>query len=152
MPVVSNSNPLIGLEQIGQLDLLRHLFQEVLIPEAVAAEIGPAVASRPWIRSRPLAGPPKAETLRPALGPGEREALSLAVEVRASALLVDDRPARRIARDLGLAIIGTAGVLLVAKERGLVAEVRSHLEALLAQRFFLSARVWELILRKAGEL
>jgi hypothetical protein len=90
--------------------------------------------------------------MRPALGPGEREAISLAVYVSASAILIDDQAARRVARELGVPVIGTAGILLVAKERGLIAGVGTHLDALLARRFFLSAQAYELVLRKAGEL
>jgi predicted nucleic acid-binding protein len=152
MAVVSNSSPLIGLEQIGQLDLLHHLFEQVLIPNAVAVETRLSVAPRPWICLRPLAQPLRVETKSPALGPGEREAVSLAVEVNAGAIILDDELARRLARELGLPVIGTAGILLVAKERGLIGNVRSHLDALLARRFFLSTQVYELVLRKAGEL
>ena len=56
-------------------------------------------------------------TLRPALGTGEREAICLAMEVQAGAILLDDEPARKIAAQLNLPLIGTAGVLILAKER-----------------------------------
>jgi len=78
---------------------------------------------------------------RPALGPGEREAICLAVEVNAPAILLDDDPARKLAVQLGLAGIGTAGVLVLAKERGLLPAVRPCLDALIENRFFLARAV-----------
>jgi len=115
MPAVSNSSPLIALEQIGQVDLLRDLFQEVLIPDSVAAESRLTVPPRPWIVLQPLRGGLHPGTLRPALGSGEREAISLALELEARTIIIDDDPARRIAGELGLNVVGTAGILLIAK-------------------------------------
>lgn len=152
MPVVSNSSPLIALEQIRQLDLLHALFGEIVIPDGVAAETVSAVQPRSWIRQRSLSLPLLPETLRPALGSGEREAICLAVEVTASAIILDDEPARRIAAQLKLPIIGTAGVLVLAKERQLIAAVQPCLDALIENRFFLARAVYELILNRAGEV
>jgi predicted nucleic acid-binding protein len=80
MPIVSNSSSLIGLEQIGQLDLLHSLFGEIFIPGGVAAEVSATVRLRPWIRKQSLLQPLLAETQAPALGVGEREAICLAVD------------------------------------------------------------------------
>ena len=99
MPIVSNSSPLIALEQIKNLDLLNELFGEILIPDAVVAEIAPTVRNRSWIRQQ-SPGTLLSDTLRPALGPGERAAISLAAEVKASTIILDDEPARRIAAQL----------------------------------------------------
>ena len=76
MPVVSNSSPLIALEQIEQLDLLHALFGEILIPDGVGSETASTVQPRYWIRQQPLSLPLLPETLRPALGLGEREAFA----------------------------------------------------------------------------
>ena len=152
MAVVCNSSPLIALSQIGQLELLHTLFQEVLIPPAVAKEAAGSLGAHPWIRVQPLAGPPLRETTSASLGRGEREALNLAVDVKAKVLILDDEPARRIARQLGLPVMGTAGVLILAKERKLIPAVRPLLDALLAERFFLSQEVYDLVLFRAEEL
>ena len=152
MRVVSNSSPLIALEQIQQLDLLQSLFTEILIPDQVAAETVASVQPRSWIRQQSLSLPLLPATQRPTLGPGEREAICLAVEVQATAILLDDDPARKLAIQLGLPVIGTAGVLILAKERELIVAVRPCLDALIENRFFLARTVYELILKRVGEM
>ena len=152
MPVVSNSRPLVALEQIRQLNLLHVVFGEILIPDAVAAETLSAVQARSWIRKESLLLPLLPETLRPGLGVGEREAICLAVEVKASTIILDDEPARKIAAQLKLPIMGTAGVLLLAKDRQLIGAVKPCLDAFIQNRFFLARTVYELILSRAGEL
>lgn len=143
MAVVSNSSPLIALEQIGQLELLRELYRAILIPEAVSNEIAESVAPRDWLQTRSVTAPVPLETQRSAIGPGEREAIGLALQVQAAAILLDDDPARRLAIQLGLPVIGTAGILLIAKERKLIPAVKPHLDALLAKRFFLGSQTYK---------
>lgn len=89
---------------------------------------------------------------RPTLGPGEREAISLAIEVKAGAILLDDDSARKLAIQLGLRVIGTAGVLVLAKERELIPAVRPCLDALIENRFFLTRAIYDLILKRVGEI
>jgi predicted nucleic acid-binding protein len=60
------------------------------------------------------------------------------VEVGADAILLDDRPARRVTEVAGLNVIGTLGLLLEAKRMGLIATVRPELDKLLETSFFLS--------------
>ncbi len=152
MPVVSSSSPLIALEQIGQLELLHSLFAEILIPDRVAAETVASVQPRSWIRQQSLLSPVLQVAQRPTLGPGEREAICLALEVRARAILLDDDPARKLAVQPGLPVIGTAGVLVLAKERQLIPAVRPCLDALIENRFFLSRALYDLILHRVGEM
>ncbi len=149
--VVADASPLIALQQIGQLSVLQAIFTEVIVPPAVAREIQPSVPSVPWIVERPLAQAIAPLVLRASLGAGESEALSLAMEVHADRLLVDERAARRAARALGLAVIGTLGVLLAAKRKGLITEVRSPLDDLLRQGFWVSPRLVRQALSAAGE-
>ena len=86
---VSNSSPLIGLARIGQLSLLEHLFATVRIPGAVRLELGPAFSVPAWIVETPLTQPVGPRLLRGSLGPGEAEAVSLALEVPADWILLD---------------------------------------------------------------
>jgi predicted nucleic acid-binding protein len=89
--------------------------------------------------------------IHPALGAGEREAISLGLEIRADLLILDDRPARRVAESLALTIIGTLGIILRAKRRGLLHLVRPSLDALVTQAFFMSPRLYREVLNLAGE-
>ncbi len=125
MIVVSNTSPLNYLILIQAVDVLRGLFGSVIVPETVAMELshsGAPEAVKAWI-SQP---PPWLEVIAPSsplagieLHPGERDALSLALELRADLLLVDDQAARRVARERGISIAGTLGVLERAADVGL---------------------------------
>lgn len=89
--------------------------------------------------------------LRRSLGDGEREALAMAVEIQAERILLDDRPARRVALELNLLVTGTAGVLLVAKRHGLIPRVRPCLDALIEKSFFIGSDLYDDVLHLAGE-
>ena len=122
---------MIALEQIRQLELLQSLFTEIVIPDQVAVETVASVQPRSWIRKQSLPLPLLPAVERPGLGPGEGEAICLAIEVKADAIVLDDDPARKLATELGLRVIETAGVLILAKERKLIPAVRPCLDALM---------------------
>lgn len=152
MPIVSNASPLIALASIERLPLLPALFESVIIPPAVALEARSVIQIAPaWVELRELKCPMPPLVLRPRLGDGEREAIALGVELGVQQMLLDDLPARKLARDLGLRVVGVLGVLLAAKRQGLVALVRPELEKLLKTSFFLSPQLVEELLREAGE-
>jgi hypothetical protein len=148
---VSNSSPLIGLARIGQLSLLEHLFATVRIPGAVRLELGPAFSVPAWIVETPLTQPVGPRLLRGSLGPGEAEAVSLALEVPADWILLDDKAARRVAQSLGLPVIGTLGILLASKRRELLSAVHPCLEALRDSGFHIAPQLYERVLHDAGE-
>ena len=152
MAVVSNSSPLIAFAAIEQLNLFPALFESVLIPPAVAREIARSIPTLPpWLRVEDLRMPlPQAVLLR-SLGDGEREALALAVEIQAERILLDDRPARRVAQELELVVTGTAGILLAAKRHGLVPLIRPYLDVLMERSFFIGSELYDNLLRLAGE-
>ena len=151
-PVVSNTSPLIALEQIGQLSVLHALFERICIPPAVAHEAQPTVPVLPaWIEQHHLDQPLGARVLNASLGAGESEAIGLAMELGARRVLLDERQARRLAVILGLEVTGTLGVLLAAKQRGLLTEIKPWLEALIRHEFRISEALLEQVLRSAGE-
>lgn len=150
--VVSNSSPLIGLAQIGQLDLLEALFLSLLVPPAVVSETASTVTLPAWVTERALTQPIGAQILSSSLGPGESEAISLGLEIGAQWVILDDRPARRLAQSLGLSVIGTLGVLLAAKRRGLLDTLRPELDGLIKYGFFIAPDLYEQILADAGEV
>jgi predicted nucleic acid-binding protein len=150
-PTVCNSSPLIALEQIGHLFLLRDLFDEVLVPVAVVSEVPPTTSAPSWIVRRPCTLRLAPHLLSPRLGAGECEAISLAVEVSAARIILDDRPARRTAQALGLTTIGTLGILLAAKRKGFIPAIRPLTDALGAAQFRASAALIRQLLVDAGE-
>jgi predicted nucleic acid-binding protein len=86
-----------------------------------------------------------------ALDPGEIEAIALAQELSASMVVLDDRPARRAAHQLGLNVVGSVGVILEAHQRGLIDTVRPDLDAMVKVGFHMSRSLYEAILAIAEE-
>lgn len=160
MIVVSDASPLITLASVGELDLLRKLFGEVLIPDCVQAEVVQAdragtedVAGAEWIRMVPAPDDSFLMVLRNEVDPGEAEAIALAFDLGADTLLLDERSARNLALGMGFTVLGVAGVLLRAKRRGFLPLVQPVLDRMRGQgRFRISNRLYEATLRDAGEL
>jgi predicted nucleic acid-binding protein len=139
MILVSDSSPLIALSRIGRLELLRAVFGSVLLPTAVWDELVRAGMDRPgaaavltadWIEHRDILDVGLASLLRRDLGAGESEAIVLAREVRDALLLMDERMGRAAARRLGLRVTGLVGVLIEARERGLLPDAATVVDGL----------------------
>ena len=148
--VVSDSSPLIVLTRIGHLDLLKNLFTQILVPPAVVRETISVVLPE-WVVQTSLTQSIGPRILRASLGPGESEAMSLALEVNARWIILDDRPARRLAEALGLPVIGTLGILLAGKRRGFLFAVRPCLDALMNIGFRMTSDLYERVIADAGE-
>jgi hypothetical protein len=150
--VVADASVLIALAQIGQLSLLERLFGQVVVPHAVAREVSPSLPQLPaWVETRAARQPLDARVLDASLDAGETETIAMALELRSKRVILDDLQARRLGERLGLRVIGTAGVLLAAKQRGLIPAVRPQLDALKAAGFRLRQDVHQEVLRAADE-
>jgi uncharacterized protein len=157
--VVSNTSPLLYLHQVDHLDLLRELYGRIQIPYAVRTELQagaergvsvPDLGTLGWIDEHVL--PDK--ILLPVvidLGAGEAEAIALALFSPGSLLILDDRLGRRIARLSGVTYTGTLGVLVKAKQVGLLPRVAPVIEALRETTMHLTPELVELVLKDAGE-
>jgi predicted nucleic acid-binding protein len=150
-PVISNSSPLIGLEQIGQLALLARLYGEVFVPPAVIRETALSVPRHSWLSERRLMQPLTPPIAMADIGDGEREAIGLALELGAQWVILDDEQARRLALSLDLPVIGTLGVLLSAKDEGLLTAIRPYVEDLIAVRFYAAPSLVDNVLLSADE-
>jgi uncharacterized protein len=152
VPIVSNSSPLIALARIQRLDLVPAVLQSILIPPAVAREIEPSILVLPvWGTVKAISSQRSLLASRVRLGDGEREAIALASEIGADAVLIDERAGRRVAEEIGLKVIGTLGLLLEAKRAGHVTTIRAELDKLLETSFFLGPQLYDQVLRMAGE-
>ena len=157
-PVIVNSTPLIALWSVNRLELLRDLFGEVLIPQAVHDEflaVEPAARAQAlthatWIKPTFLAFPNRALEFN-GLDRGEAEVLALADERQASVVVIDERRARRYATRLGIPVTGTIGLLILAKQDGLVDAVGPLLERLQAIGLYLHRDLVRHALITAGE-
>lgn len=161
MPVVSNTSPLLNLSIIGHLDLVRVQFGHVLIPSAVLDELQ-VYSSRPgaetlknaveheWIVVQDVSDAALVRTLRRDLDQGEAEAITLAVEVDASLILLDEQEGRKRARTLDLPITGALGVLLRAHQAGDLASLSDALDRLQEEAgFWIAPSLRERVLREA---
>jgi predicted nucleic acid-binding protein len=149
--IVSNTSPIVALAHLGELDLLRKILDSaILIPPAVSRELAGRKLPE-WFEIRELRQPLSARALEAFLGAGESEALALALEAEADFILLDDKAARRLASQLRLTVVGTLGLLVKAKEAGLIASIRPKLEALRSLPFHISPRLQEDILTQARE-
>ena len=156
--VIADAGPLIALARIGQLDLLRQLFAAVTLTSVLAAEIGldrwgeiasaragaAAIAEAlraGWLTITDPGLESGYEPLNPGVDPGERSSIGLALQLqgagRSVVLIVDDRCGRAEARSQGLAIMGTAAMLVLAKKQTLIPASAPLLAALRAQGCFL---------------
>ena len=84
-------------------------------------------------------------------GLGESEAIILALETSTRLIILDDRPARRLAQALRLSVIGALGILLAAKRRGLLTTVRPYLEMLAQHDFRVSPVLYQQVLADTDE-
>ncbi|MYA07365.1 MAG: DUF3368 domain-containing protein [Holophagales bacterium] len=160
--VVADTGPLIALAHVGKLDLLRRLYGRVTVPKSVVSELAIG-SSRPgvgaleaalcagWLSCQEVSDSGLLKELRRLLGPGEAEAIALALEERARFLLIDDARGRRLARDRGVSVVGVAGVLLAAKARDELSTVGSTLQDLSNAGYRLSPRLIADVLAAAGE-
>ena len=158
--IVCNSGPLIALVSIDCLYILNRLYQRIIIPNAVYQEVTSSedltgaqqIAQEPWIEKKSLKSSPD-RLLRAELGAGESDVITLAMEIKASKVLIDERKARRIAKLIySLSITGTGGLLLRAKQNDIIKEVRPLLERMKANGYHLSDRLISRIAKEAGEV
>lgn len=160
MIVVSDTSPLLNLARIGRLELLVHLYGHVLIPPGVYEELVRNQNDTSWIEPSSTAWLTVASPsdrrhvadLSRNLDRGEAEAIALAVERKADLLLIDEREGRRVATRAGLKIIGLIGVIVAAKNHGLVAQIKPILDELInVARFWISPDLYGQVLAQVGE-
>lgn len=157
---ISNTSPLLYLHLVGQLTLLPQLYGQIVIPLAVQAELQagaargvnvPVPEEYSWLRVQSLT----TSALLPLvtdLGRGEAEVIALGLGHAHSRLILDDTLARRIARLNQLRYTGTVGVLLKARECGLLDTVSPVLAALREAGLWLSDTLITAVLNQAGEM
>jgi len=159
--VVSNSSPLVALARIGRLNLLASFYQRILIPVEVQHEVAVAGRGLPgaeevrnanWIEvaaEKSVVDPSLAQACRN-LGAGERGAILLAKSLGADLVLLDERKARRVARDAGLSIVGCLVILEAGARRGLVSDLRQAYADLLRQGIRFDIRLLQESLASLG--
>lgn len=137
--VISDASCLILFTNINRLALLEQLFGEILITSAVADEYRLALPA--WISIHEPLDRGRIDALSLSLDLGEATSLALALENPGCRIIVDEKKGRRVAKALGLDVIGTLGVLLEASEKELVAVDQELIDLLDKVSFRLSAHL-----------
>ena len=157
--VVVNSTPLIVLCGIGRLDILRGLYQEIYIPVAVYREVTAKEDSAcvqiknagDWIHVEQIRDHAEKKMYKAKLHDGEVEVMILAQEQKADLVILDDNAAKKTAKYLELTVTGTLGILLKAKQKGIIEAVRPLLSDMRLNGFYISATLECMVLKEAGE-
>lgn len=140
MIVFSNTTPLIALASVDALHLLPDLFQRVHVAASVAAEcriggpiVVPELSSLSWLEIVPVPAPSMTRSPLWELDAGERDTIELACARKADLVIIDEKLGRNHAEFLGLKITGTLGVLLKAKQVGLIPSFTATADKMRAQ-------------------
>jgi predicted nucleic acid-binding protein len=153
--VVSNSTPIIVLARIDKLEILQRLYGNIYIPIAVSQEVafkGNNLLQRnPWMKIKHVNDNLARDAFSVSLHSGEVEAMLLTRQLGADLLIIDDGLARKYAKRLNITITGTVGVILQAKNKGIIPRVKPILDDIISNGFFLSEQVRREILIVANE-
>jgi predicted nucleic acid-binding protein len=160
MIVVSNTTPILSLYKIERLGLLRSLFDQVMVPRAVYNEVAilgkgkrghDALDMAEYIIVKDMQNTLAADLLRSQLDYGEAEAIVLAKELGADLLILDEKKARKVAQANRMPVIGTIGVLQAAKDKGLIPDIRTQLDGLIANGIWIDSVLYQSVIRSNNE-
>jgi predicted nucleic acid-binding protein len=147
--VIADTSCLIVLTKVNALPVLESLYGQIYITEEVATEFGESLPE--WIKVEKVKDKRYYQILSAMLDPGEASSIALALEMKNVLLIVDEFKGRREARRLGIEITGTLGVLVKAKQKGLIKELRPMLNQLNLAGFWISEVIAKEMLKQAGE-
>ena len=159
--VIVNSTPLLVLGNIGRLDILRSLYEQIEIPAAVYREVTEKndaaskalLAASDWIKVRTVENIADYAMYQSKLHAGEVETMIIAQKpVKADLVILDDMAARKTAKYLGLTVTGTMGVLVKAKQKQIIPAVKPILDEIMRNGFYISEKVVKMVLKTVDEL
>ena len=150
--VIVNSTPLIALCNAGLLNVLKAVYGQITIPQAVFDEVTAKPDSAclqikdnlDWIHVEKM--------YKAKLHAGEVDVMILAQnDPKADLVIIDDNAAKKTAKYLGLKVTGTIGVLLKAKRMGVIISVKDAVDQIRNNGFYISERVIKMAIEQAGE-
>lgn len=147
--IISDTSCLIALSNIGLLDILRDLYQEVIITKEVQAEFSGNLPE--WIIVSEVKNKDKQAEIEKIVDKGEASSIALALETKNSILIIDEVKGRKIAKSFNLDIIGTIGILLLADKKGLITDVLSAILKMVNRGFRLSDTLLDKLIDKYGK-
>lgn len=148
--VVSDTSILILFDKIGEIELLRKVYNNVITTPEIAEEFGENLPS--WIDIKPVSDKKYQIVLETQVDIGEASAIALANETENCLLLLDDLKARKLAYKLNIKYTGTFGVINKAKQLSLIDSVKPFIEKLLKTDFRISDNIIQELHRINNEL
>lgn len=158
--VIVNTTPLIALCHVGQLDILKKIYGEISIPQAVYRELSEkkdSVCKKQvddslnWIHVENIKNQMAKSMFKTQLHDGEVEVMILAKEKNADLVIIDDSNAKKHAKYLKLSVTGTLGVLIRAKRQGYISELKPIIQDMVEKNIFISEKLMKLCLEQVGE-
>ena len=134
--IISDTSCLIVLSKINGLDILYELFGEIWITEEVSNEFGDNLPI--WFVVKKAKNIQTEKILKLNLDRGEASSMALCLEQDNALLIIDERKGRKIAQELGIHILGTIGIILLAKKAGIITNLENIIEQLENTDFRLS--------------
>lgn len=159
LKIVSNTTPIISLLKLDKLDLLQKLYKQIYIPRAVYLEIEAGkskgyykdLSKIDWIKIIDIEDHNAVKYFLD-LDAGEAEAIVLATEIDADLIILDEKLGRFHARHAELKVTGTIGVLIKAKNNGLIDNLKPLLLDLINKNIWISDILMQRILEQVGEM
>jgi len=148
--IISDTSCLIVLTNIGELDLLRKVYDSIVTTVDIAVEFGEPLPE--WVIIEKVADKYRQQLLEMQIDRGESSAIALALETPDSTVILDDYRARKIAEQLGVSYTGTFGVIIKAKLNGAISSIKPILKKIKETDFRLSVDIERQALVAAGEL
>lgn len=158
--VIVNTTPLIALCHVGQLDILKKIYGEILIPQAVYRELSEKKESickkqvdnsLDWIHVEKIQNQMAKSMFKTQLHDGEVEVIILAKERNADVVIIDDANAKKHAKYLKLPVTGTLGVLIKAKQLGYICELKPIIQEMVEKNIYISEKIMRLCLKQVDE-
>jgi predicted nucleic acid-binding protein len=147
--VIADTSCFILLDKINELELLKKIFSKITTTPEIAKEFGKTLPE--WIEIKAVRNNTSIEVLEAEVDEGEASAIALALETKNALVILDDFKARQLAEKLKLHYTGTLGIILKAKEIGILSAISPIMKKVQATNFRLSEKVLKEILREADE-
>jgi predicted nucleic acid-binding protein len=147
--VIADTSCFILLDKIDMLPTLHELFGTITTTPEIATEFGKPLHS--WVNIQSVHDTSFQKAIAAEVDKGEASAISLALELQPSLLIIDDLKGRKLAHRLNLTFTGTLGLLLKAKEKGIILHLRPVFEKIQSTNFRIAPKLYIAILQKVGE-
>lgn len=147
--IITDTSCFIILDKIGALEILHRTFKNIITTPEIQQEFGAELPL--WVEIRPVQNTTLKEVFQSTVDRGEASAIVLAMETSNAILMIDDLKGRKLATRMALSFMGTLGLLVKAKEYGVIPAIKPYVEKIQATDFRVSPSLIDLVLERAGE-